>query len=425
MATNKYDFEEIRKCKAARLEGTILNKRTDRIPFWPICRWFPANYANISYSEFFSDYEKQMNAFIKVAEDFDFDGFRPEFGLGLGIVFITALCNYEEMGLMINPFITKNIHEVLQDKWSRWPGCELPVNAAPQVIGGKFMEIEEYKSLIDDPIEFLNEVLLPRACKKFESPGSATYNAAWFMFGYESLKLRRSAEKLFLKLKDLGYPLVPMGMTSVPLDFIADFLRHVTHTLTDLYRFSDVVEKAVEVLIDPLIRTALNTSRISVVGEKFFDIKTTLVFMPLHLNEMLPPRLFEKYYWPSLKEIVDTLVKKELRPLLFLEGDFTPFIRYLLEMPKGKVLVQFEKTDLKKARDILGDHVVLMGGIHPSHYILGTPDTIKEEVKKLLDEMKQVGTFIFVGSSIGGIPDEAKPENLKAAIDAVKKYGAY
>ncbi|MEM1515571.1 MAG: hypothetical protein QXH24_05935 [Candidatus Bathyarchaeia archaeon] len=269
MSTNKYDLEEIRKRKVARLEGAILNKRVDRVPFWPICRWFPARYMNMSYSEFFSDYEKQVSAFIKVAEGFDFDGLRPEFGLGLGIVFITALCDSPETGLMINPFITKNIHEIFQDKWSKWTGCELPANVAPQVIGGKFMEAEEYKSLIDDPIGFLNEVLLPRACKRLEEPGSATYNAAWFMFGYESLKLRKSAENLFIKLKELGYPLIPMGMTSVPLDFIADFMRHVTHTLTDLYRFPDAVEKSIEALIKQLVKTALNTSRIAIIGENF------------------------------------------------------------------------------------------------------------------------------------------------------------
>ncbi|MEM1515572.1 MAG: uroporphyrinogen decarboxylase family protein [Candidatus Bathyarchaeia archaeon] len=145
----------------------------------------------------------------------------------------------------------------------------------------------------------------------------------------------------------------------------------------------------------------------------------------MHLNEMLPPRLFERYYWPSLKEIVDTLVRKELLPLLFLEGDFTPFIRYLLELPKGKVLVQLEKIDLKKARNILEDHVVLMGCIHPSHYIVGEPEIVKREVKNLLEEVKQAGAFIFVGSSVGGIPDEARPENVKAAIDAVKEYGVY
>ncbi|RLF17282.1 MAG: hypothetical protein DRZ82_09960, partial [Thermoprotei archaeon] len=102
-----------------------------------------------------------------------------------------------------------------------------------------------------------------------------------------------------------------------------------------------------------------------------------------------------------------------------------PHLETILEVPKGSIIAHFERTDLRKAREILGDHVILMGGISPAHFIHGTPRKVYDEVCKLLNDVKEPGGFIFAGSSVAGIPDETRPENLRAAIDAVKKCGKY
>jgi uroporphyrinogen-III decarboxylase len=43
--------------------------------------------------------------------------------------------------------------------------------------------------------------------------------------------------------------------------------------------------------------------------------------------------------------------------------------------------------------------------------------------KKLIDEVGRGGGFILDGAI--GMPDEAKPENVKAMADTTKKYGVY
>jgi hypothetical protein len=60
------------------------------------------------------------------------------------------------------------VHDLLGDVCTRYPGREIEENCSPQFIGGKFMEAEEYDELIEDPVGFMAETVLPeyaRICK--------------------------------------------------------------------------------------------------------------------------------------------------------------------------------------------------------------------------------------------------------------------
>jgi len=61
------------------------------------------------------------------------------------------------------------------------------------------------------------------------------------------------------------------------------------------------------------------------------------------------------------------------------------------------------------------------GGIPASLLIGGTPAKVEEYTKKLLEDLKPRGGFILKA----GIPNEAKPENIKAFLKATMKYGVY
>ncbi len=104
------------------------------------------------------------------------------------------------------------------------------------------------------------------------------------------------------------------------------------------------------------------------------------------------------------------------------EGDYTPFLETIFGLPKGGIIAYFERTDLRK---VLGDHVIVMGGLPPPLYVLGTPGKVYEETCKLLVDIKEPGGFIFSGSSVAGVPGETKPENLRVAINALKECGVY
>jgi uroporphyrinogen-III decarboxylase len=65
-----------------------------------------------------------------------------------------------------------------------------------------------------------------------------------------------------------------------------------------------------------------------------------------------------------------------------------------------------------------------MGGIPISLLITGTPSTIDEYVKNLLEKVKPGGGFILE-AGISALPTITPIENIHALIEAAEKYGKY
>ncbi|MEM2740319.1 MAG: uroporphyrinogen decarboxylase family protein [Candidatus Bathyarchaeia archaeon] len=409
-----------------RLERILTMGRPDRVAILPLFHYFPARYANFTYAEYSADYQKFYETLLKVFQDFDFDvmGFAiPGAGMALPLNFIFVK-KYPDLATSIFN-IAATFHNILKDRYTRWPGIELPPNNPAQFIGGKFMEAEEYDELAENPLDFIAKKIIPRAYDSLREFPSVEAYGALIRFGVELNKFTSIFISLIGRLRGLGYPSYPLGFGYAPLDFIADHLRHITYTLTDLYRCPDKVRRALDSLTPLIVEWSKLTVSLPSEVLAAFDIKIPIAFIPLHLNEMVPPRFFREFYWEPLKTVIVDLVNAGSVPWVFYEGDFTPFLDYILELPKGKTIAYFERADLRRARDVLGDHVILMGGLPPALLILGTPEKVYEETCRLLNDVKEPGGFIFAGSGVSGIPDETKPENLRAAIEAVKKCGIY
>ncbi len=106
-------------------------------------------------------------------------------------------------------------------------------------------------------------------------------------------------------------------------------------------------------------------------------------------------------------------------PMPFCEGAYGDRLEYFLEMPKGKVVTHFDLTDMFRAKEILKDHVCLMGNVPSSLLQVGTPQEVDEYCKKLIEVCGKGGGLIITnGSSI----DEARPENIRAMIESTRKY---
>jgi uroporphyrinogen-III decarboxylase len=147
------------------------------------------------------------------------------------------------------------------------------------------------------------------------------------------------------------------------------------------------------------------------------------VFIPLHRGAggFMSNEQFAKFYWPSLKKILLTLIDAGLTPMPFFEGDYTQRLEFLTELPEGKVLGHFQDVDVKKFKKILGDTMCFRGNVPAGLLIAGTPQKIKDYVKMLIDMLADNGGLIIDGGS--GIPYESRPENVEAMTEAVFEYG--
>ena len=153
------------------------------------------------------------------------------------------------------------------------------------------------------------------------------------------------------------------------------------------------------------------------------DIKC--VFIPMHRGAagFMNDKQFAKFYWPSFKALIDAVIAAGLTPVPIFEGDYTPRLEYLQELPAKKILGHFDIIDRKKAKKILGDRMTFWGNVSASLLCTGTPQQVKDDVKELIDIFGDNGGLMIDGAS--AIPDEAKSENVRALTEAVHEYGIY
>jgi len=173
----------------------------------------------------------------------------------------------------------------------------------------------------------------------------------------------------------------------------------------------EALESATEITI------AMATRRASAGG-------IPIVFIPLHkgADNFMSQEQYDIFYWPFLKRLIMGIIDAGLLPYVYTEGSYTMRLETISDVPKGKVLYHFEKVDLKKAKEILGDVACISGNVPNSLLATGSPQEVKDYCKMLIDVVgKGGGLIVDAAATI----DEAKPENIKAMMDFTKEYGVY
>lgn len=410
--------ESVLKEKMERFLRAVELKVPDRAPLAGLGGDFLCHYTGITWYELSYDLEKIPGAVLKFVHDFPSDtSFVLLFAPTVLEEFILALAfaDYPDFSNTIR-FLCGPVHDILKDKWTKWPGREIKENMHPQFIGGEFMKPEEYKKLIENPIEFIHNTVLQRACPGLGKPSSPHWNAAWIRVGMTMQKISEFQTHFVGELIKRGNTAFPITNAYTPADVIGDFLRHPTGAMLDMRRDPSGFKTACDVLVEHILKVATAVPPAP---------PLTFFFIPLHLNEMLPPKLYGEFYWPQLKKIIETLVAKGYKGFVFFEGDHLPHVETILELPKGWGIAWFEKPrDFVAVWEKLKGHTTVQGGVPLSLIAGGTPEKIDEYVKNLMARIKPEGGFILSPGTIE-LPAGTAIANLRAYINAALKYGAY
>ena len=132
--------------------------------------------------------------------------------------------------------------------------------------------------------------------------------------------------------------------------------------------------------------------------------------------EMLSPDMWERFVWQYLRALIEEVIKQGLIPILHLDSCWDRELARFRELPKGKVIMALDgKTDIFRAREILNDHICLMGDVPSVMLFNSTPDDVYEYCSRLI---RQVGREGFILQSGCDIPENAKLENVQAMISA-------
>lgn len=219
-----------------------------------------------------------------------------------------------------------------------------------------------------------------------------------------------AAAELTKEMEALGYPRQFVSTTYAPFDYLGDFFRGTRGIMLDMHRNPDKLLKAVDKVTPALIEQAISVTKTAGANR---------VFIPLHkgADSFMSPEQFKTFYWPSLKKMMLAIIDAGLTPNPLFEADCTSRLEVIRDIPKAKAVYWFERTDLLRAKEVLGDVVCIEGGVPASLMIGGTPAQVKERARKLIKEVGRGGGFIMNGDV--GIPDEARPGNVRALSEAI------
>ena len=407
--------EQLYEEREARMRDAIALRQPDRVPVNMRMTHFPATYVGIPKSVAYYDAAAWHSAVLKTVFELEPDVCHVSSGMSSGAVL-----------------------ELLQPTQTKWPGGTLPPNSSNQAIDVECLKESEYDLFLSDPTDFAIRYMLPRAydslaplAKLPELAGAMGVTALAEMFtrpeyrqlgrtllraGRENQKWRLASGNLEADMAAAGFPPASHmgGAGGSPFDRISDSYRGMRGAMLDMYRCPDKLLAACKMLLDRSLSRARPANPNTPGNPK-------QVFIALHRGAegFMSRKQFEKFYWPDLKKAMLKSIELGYVPMPFCEGRYGDRLEYFLELPKGKVVALFDQTDMFRAKEILKDHVCLMGNVPSSLLQVGSPSEVEEYCKKLIKVCGKGGGFILSnGSSI----DEAKPRNIRAMIESAKKY---
>ncbi len=416
-------IEQTPEAKAAydarwqRVMDCVALKQPDRMPIGMQPTFWLAKYGGITCKQLMYDYEATKAIAERAVLEFEPDLHSP-------LVLATA---------------SGNALEAIGFKQLQWPGHGVGDDQPFQYIDREYMKAEEFDEFLFDPTGFYLQKYLPRVAGAFEGfedlpvfPGLHYFRLVGGIRAFAKPSVRAAMERVFKAAEEverfaghhaeftqrmtaLGYP-VSYTVTSVsPYDFIADYFRGATGMMKDLFRNKDKLLALLDKAAVFLLRQAVAGARAS---------GNPIVFIPVHWapDAFMSPKQFETFWWPSFRTMLLGLIDAGLIPMPMWEADCTKRLEVIRDIPPGKCIYWFERTDMVRAFEVLGDVVALRGNLSPSMMTTGTPEEVDAAVRHLAENVFHKGGRLILDCAFG-IPDETPVENVRAMFDAARKYG--
>ena len=409
-ATEAYDrrWQRILDCVAL--------KQPDRMPVAFYATFWLAKYGNISCRELMYDYEKIKEIAERAVLEFDPDVYST-------LVLSTAS----------GPSL-----EAIGFKQLQWPGHGVGDNQPYQYLDREYMKADEYDDFIFDPTGYYLHTYLPRVASAFEGfedlpvfPGLHYFRLIAGMRSFAKPSVRAALEKVIAaaeeverfaghhaaftaRMGSLGYPCTNGATAVSPYDFIADYFRGARGMMTDIFRHKDKLLELLDKCSIFLLKQTVTAARAS---------GNPVVFIPIHWapDAFMSDKQFRQFWWPPFRKMLIGMIDAGLIPMPLWEADCTKRLEIIRDVPPGKCIYWFERTDMVRAFEVLGDVVALRGNLSPSMMTTGGPEEVDAAVRHLAENVFHKGGRLILDCAFG-LPDETPVENVRAMFDAARKY---
>jgi uroporphyrinogen-III decarboxylase len=283
-----------------------------------------------------------------------------------------------------------------------------------------FMKPDEYDQLIEDPTGFLFNVWLPRVSSDVSAMGQPTSyrnNLSFLKGGMAMLSYFNGFGKQIELLRtQSGTVSAIAGILKAPFDIIADKLRGYLGLLTDLFERPAKVLAACEAMMPHLLHVALSGAD---------PDKNVPIGFWMHRGcvPFVSHEHFNKFYWPTLKPIIEEIWARGHQVLFYAEGNWNAHLKFFAELPEKSIVYHVDQADIFEVHRVLGDKFCVSGGIPNFLLSYGTPQEVRDYCKKVIDGVARDGGYIMDASAI--MQDDTKVENVRAMTDFTREYGVY
>jgi hypothetical protein len=412
------DYPRLLAERKKRFFDCVALRKPDMIPLGPMVDFLPARLCGHTIREIMYDHQKMSDDFVHYHEKYQPD-------------------------MSQNPFRLRGFGELLdalEFQHLKWAGHGLPEDMAYQFVELELLKADEYDHFIGDMTDFMIRKYIPRICKNlaaFEKlpPFNSQISYYWGLFwptafqdpevlkaveavrraGEAGVKLLTAARELEKRYNALGFPPGSGAFTQVPFDTLSDVFRGTRGLMLDMRRHPEKIEAACEKLFPIMLASAINGTKAS---------GCPIVFIPLHkcMDTFMSQAQFERFYWPQFKALLEELCARDLVPWVLVEGICNDRLNSFRDVPIGKTIWHIENSNMVKVKEAFRGRACVRGNLPVSVLVMGTPDDVRAECKKILDLMKEDGGFIFdTGVSLG----DATVENIEAMFQYVREHGVY
>lgn len=367
---NKYD-ERLNRVKAA-----IALEPVDRIPFMSAGPAAMAAYENVPLKEYINDMELNCTTNINFCNEFDMDGTQA-------------------------PIFTPNILYLQWFSEAVLPGeGNVGENELWQIHEKELMTEDDYDKILEFGYEEWRENFLR---EKFDA-----FNKSKPYFDYYPTALKR--------FKEAGIPSFVDAVFQSPFESLCGARSLEAFLIDDLMEIPEKVEKVFALVHEFNMkgyRAMVENPETRPLGVWVGGWRGT--------PSMLSKPMFEKYSWKYMKELAELCIDNGVIPVYHLDSNWDLGLENFKQLPPKKGIISLDgKTNMFKAKEILGNHTCIMGDIPAEMLAFSKSEKVYDYSMKLI---KEIGPTGYILSSGCDVPFNANFENvrmMKKAIDDFK-----
>jgi len=365
---NKYEENLTRIRKAIALEPV------DRIPVAPCGNAYYAKACGLPLKTYITDFDAACTVNLKCLTELDADA---------------------TQNVIFSPFL-------LPGQWLcpvATPGNELGDDDMWQVTEkADFMKQEEYDIILEHGFEYFYEKF------KLEKLGDNNAKLAPF-FEYNP--------EAYARFHEAGIPCICDFLMITPFEFFCGGRGLENFFMDDLFDEPEMMDEVFAKTMAYTLKTyQAQMDALHPVGVWIGGWRTA--------PQMLSPDMWNRFVWPYFKQYVDLCIKNDVIPMLHLDSCWDLALEKFRELPAKKCILCLDsKTDIRKAHEILGDMMCILGDVPAELLSFGTYDEVYKYVTDLIDDIGPTG---YIAASGCDIPSNGNPECVRAMVDAAHDY---